>query len=109
MKSLTIGSHVLNWGAQTYVMGILNATPDSFSGDGILGHGDPVRVAVELAGRFLEAGALLLDVGGESTRPGSEPVSTEEEGRRIIPIIQALARDFPDALLSVDTYKATIA
>ena len=109
MHSLTVGSHVLNWGAQTYVMGILNITPDSFSGDGILVGGDAVQVSLEMAGRFVNAGALMLDVGGESTRPGSEPISADEESRRVIPIIKALAREFPDALISIDTYKAVVA
>ncbi len=109
MQPLTVGSHVLTWGAQTYVMGILNVTPDSFSGDGILGSGEPVQAALQMAGRFLEAGALLLDVGGESTRPGSQPVSMEEERRRVMPIVRALASEFPEALISVDTYKAAIA
>lgn len=109
MQPLTVGSHVLNWGTQTYVMGILNATPDSFSGDGILTSGDPLRFSLDMAARFLKAGALILDVGGESTRPGSEPVGVEEERRRVIPIIQALVREFPDVLISVDTYKAAIA
>ncbi len=109
MHPLRVGSHVLDWGAQTYVMGILNVTPDSFSGDGILANGDPIRVSVETARRFVNAGATLLDVGGESTRPGSEPVSVEEERRRVIPVIQALARELPQALISVDTYKAAIA
>lgn len=109
MDALSIGSHILDWGTQTYVMGILNATPDSFSGDGILTSGDPVRAALEAAGRFLKAGAIMLDVGGESTRPGSEPVGMEEESRRVLPIIRALAREFPEALISVDTYKAVVA
>ncbi len=109
MQPLTVGSHVLTWGAQTYVMGILNVTPDSFSGDGILAAGEPVRVALEMAGRFLKAGALFLDIGGESTRPGSEPVGPEEERRRVMPIVRALSSEFPEALISVDTYKAAIA
>src|SRR5512142_270046 len=109
MQPLTSGSHTLNWGAQTYVMGILNATPDSFSGDGILATGDPLRAAMEMAARFVQAGAQMLDVGGESTRPGSEPISAEEERRRVMPIIRALVRELPEAIISVDTYKATIA
>ncbi len=109
MHPLTIGSHTLNWGTQTYVMGILNATPDSFSGDGILAADDPLRVAMEMARRFVDAGALMLDVGGESTRPGSEPIDADEEQRRVIPIIKALAQELPDAILSVDTYKAAVA
>lgn len=90
-------------------MGILNVTPDSFSGDGILISGDPQRVSLEVARRFVEAGVDILDVGGESTRPGSEPVGVEEERRRVIPIVQALVREFPQTLLSVDTYKADVA
>ena len=109
MPSMQIGHRTLAWGSQTYVMGILNLTPDSFSGDGILMTGDPIRSSMELAGRFVEAGALFLDVGGESTRPGSQPVDQDEERRRVIPVIKTLAREFPDSLISVDTYKASIA
>ncbi len=100
---------MLTWGAQTYVMGILNITPDSFSGDGILASGEPVRASLEVAHRFVSAGALLLDVGGESTRPGSETVGAEEERRRVIPVVKALVREFPESLISVDTYKAVVA
>ena len=109
MKPLKIAGQELDWGFRTYVMGILNVTPDSFSGDGILASNDPLKVAMESAGRFAEAGALFLDVGGESTRPGSQPIEAEEERRRIIPVIKALAREFPQNLISVDTYKASIA
>ena len=109
MHPLTIGQHTLDWGSRTYVMGILNVTPDSFSGDGILVSGDTVGMALEQARRYVEAGALLLDVGGESTRPGSEPVEADEERRRVIPVISALVREFPDSLISIDTYKAVIA
>ena len=109
MKPLQIGDHFFEWGSRTYVMGILNATPDSFSGDGILAKGDPVQVSLELAKRFVEAGATILDVGGESTRPGSQPVEAAEERQRVIPIIKALAREFPHVLISIDTYKAVIA
>jgi dihydropteroate synthase len=90
-------------------MGILNVTPDSFSGDGILAGDNPLRSAVEAARSFVEAGAAILDVGGESTRPGSEPVGAEEERRRVIPVIQALARELPQAIISIDTYKADVA
>jgi dihydropteroate synthase len=109
VKPLEIENHLFDWGSRTYVMGILNATPDSFSGDGILAKGDSVQVSVELAKRFVEAGAIILDVGGESTRPGSQPVEAEEERERVIPVIKALAREFPDVLISIDTYKAAIA
>lgn len=107
--SLQIGPRVFEWGARTEVMGILNITPDSFSGDGLLSATQAVDAAVEQARRFLDAGATLLDVGGESTRPGSQTVSVEEELGRVVPVIDALAREFPQAVLSVDTYKAVVA
>jgi len=99
----------LAWGERTFIMGILNVTPDSFSGDGLLNAWDPPREAITQAQRFLQAGADILDVGGESTRPGSRPVTAEEEMQRVLPIIQAIARQFPEALISVDTYKAPVA
>ena len=108
-ESLQIGSHILNWGSRTYVMGILNVTPDSFSGDGILAKGDSVQAAVDQARQFLADGADILDVGGESTRPGSQPVNAGEEIERVIPVIETLAKEFPDALISIDTYKAKVA
>lgn len=119
-SSLQIGKHVFHWGSRTYMMGILNVTPDSFSGDGILaqsgGLSSPqgvskpeVEAAVQQAKEFLSSGADILDVGGESTRPGSQPVSTEEELERVIPVISAIAKEFPDALISIDTYKARVA
>jgi dihydropteroate synthase/2-amino-4-hydroxy-6-hydroxymethyldihydropteridine diphosphokinase len=96
------------FGTRTFVMGILNVTPDSFSGDGILQSANPVQAAVEQARGFVEAGADILDVGGESTRPGSRPVSQEEEMQRVIPVVEALAKEF-DILVSVDTYKSAVA
>jgi dihydropteroate synthase len=111
--SLQIGKHILHWGSRTYVMGILNVTPDSFSGDGILqGTGDKgqgARAAVEQAKEFLNYGADILDVGGESTRPGSQPVNADEEIERVLPVIEAIAKEFPDTLISIDTYKAKVA
>lgn len=107
--SLQIGSHTFDWGSRTYVMGILNITPDSFSGDGLMAYGDRIEQAVRQAEHFLKHGADILDVGGESTRPGSQPVSAEEELERVIPVIHALAGEFPDALISIDTYKAKVA
>lgn len=90
-------------------MGILNVTPDSFSGDGIIAKGDAVDFAVQQAAEFLEHGADILDVGGESTRPGSAPVNAEEEMERVIPVIDALHTNFPNAIISIDTYKARVA
>jgi dihydropteroate synthase len=107
--SLQIGNHIFNWGSRTYVMGILNITPDSFSGDGIIAKGDAVQFAVEQASDFLTGGADILDVGGESTRPGSQPVNAVQEMERVIPVIHEIAKKFPDALISIDTYKAKVA
>jgi len=90
-------------------MGILNITPDSFSGDGIIAKGDAVQVAIEHAKEFLANGADILDIGGESTRPGSQPVSVDEELERVIPVIQAIHKNFPEAMISIDTSKAKVA
>ncbi len=111
MKSdfLQVGNHIFNWGSRTYVMGILNVTPDSFSGDGIIAKGDAVQLAVEQARDFLANGADILDVGGESTRPGSQPVNADDEMERVLSVIEAIAKEFPDALISIDTYKAKVA
>jgi len=107
--SLQIGNHRLEWGSRTYVMGILNITPDSFSGDGLISKGDLLQVAVGQAKEFLANGADILDVGGESTRPGSEPVTTDEELERVVPVIREIAKEIPNALISIDTYKAKVA
>ncbi len=96
-------------GRRTLVMGILNITPDSFSGDGLAAAEDPRVAALRQAERFLKAGADILDVGGESTRPGAQPVSAEAERARVVPVIRALTERFPDAVISVDTYKAAVA
>lgn len=101
--------YLLPWKKRTYVMGIINLTPDSFSGDGLLARVDPVQAAVEQALQFIDAGADILDLGGESTRPGHNPVSAEEELSRILPVVKELARlDLP-VPISVDTYKAGVA
>lgn len=86
-------------------MGILNVTPDSFSDGGLFL--DPAA-AVEQAFRMAEEGADIIDIGGESTRPGSEPVSLEEEIERVIPVVRALAKEIP-LPVSIDTYKAEVA
>jgi dihydropteroate synthase len=90
-------------------MGILNATPDSFSGDGLLAREDAVRQALAQAEDFLAHGADILDVGGESTRPGAETVGEAEEIERVIPVIAALREAFPEVCISVDTYKSEVA
>lgn len=89
-----------------HVMGILNVTPDSFS-DG--GQFVSVEDAVSRAAEMLSEGAAIIDVGGESTRPGADPVSLQEETDRVLPVIEALTDQFPEALLSIDTYKPEVA
>ncbi len=106
--SLKIGSRVFQWGQRTYIMGVLNLTPDSFSGDGLLTKEDPPAAAIEQAAGFLDAGADILDVGGESTRPGAVPISASEELERVVPVIEALAARF-DTAISIDTFKAEVA
>ncbi len=92
------------WGERTYVMGIVNLSPDSFSGDGLA----VTEAAVAQGRRFVQDGADVLDVGGESTRPGAVPVSEEEEIRRIVPVIERLAAEVRIPI-SVDTYKYEVA
>ena len=95
-------------------MGILNVTPDSFSGDGILAlsgasETSEVEAAIRQVEEFLANGADILDVGGESTRPGSQAVTANEELERVLPVIEAITKQFPAALISIDTYKAKVA
>lgn len=99
------GGLELRWGERTYVMGVLNVTPDSFSGDGV---GDDVKAAVARAKRLADDGADIIDIGGESTRPGAEPLSADEELRRVIPVIERLAGELSTPL-SIDTYKSEVA
>ncbi len=98
------GNAVFTWGERTYVMGIVNVAPDSFSGDG-LGDAD---AAVAQGKRLVAEGADIIDVGGESTRPNYAPVSMEEELGRVLPVVERLARELP-VPVSIDTYKATVA
>ncbi len=106
--SLTLRGVTLAWGHRTYIMGILNVTPDSFSGDGLLQKADPVAGALARARAMLAQGADILDIGGESTRPGAAPVSAQEELQRVIPVIRALRAE-TQAILSIDTSKAVVA
>lgn len=115
LSPLSLAGRELQWNARTYVMGILNLTPDSFSGDGLLQSSlenpgsVPWNAAVlERARQFVQAGAEVLDVGGESTRPGAAPVSAAEEIERVLPAIRVLASEL-NVLISVDTYKAEVA
>lgn len=106
---MRIGKFTFDWGSRTYIMGILNVTPDSFSGDGLIANGDAVELATLQAKWMLDSGADILDIGGESTRPGSAPVTVDEELERVIPVIHSIHKNFPDALISIDTYKAQVA
>ena len=92
------------WGRRTYVMGIVNVAPDSFSGDGLSG----VEEAVARGQRMVEEGADIIDVGGESTRPDFTPVSVEEELRRVLPVVERLAGEL-SVPVSIDTYKSEVA
>ena len=108
MKQLKIGELVFDWGEKTYVMGIINVTPDSFSGDGLLDDDEWITRALFQGQQFALDGADILDIGGESTRPGSVAVNTEEELRRVIPVIEGLVKH-TNLPISIDTYKAVVA
>ena len=99
------GGSPLIWGRRTYVMGIVNLTPDSFSGDGLNGN---VPAAVQQAKRMEAEGADIIDVGAESTRPGSAPVSADDEAARLLPALAAICRAV-SIPVSVDTYKSRVA
>jgi len=107
--ALDLGDTQLVWGGRTYVMAIINVTPDSFSADGLAQPGaDIAGAALAQARRAADEGADILDVGGESTRPGAQPIGIAEELRRVIPAVAAIAREL--ALpISVDTYHAEVA
>jgi dihydropteroate synthase len=97
------------WGSRTFVMGVVNVTPDSFSGDGVMRAADWVAAAVARARQFVADGADILDLGGESTRPGGAPVPAAEEIARVVPAIRAIAAALPGVPISVDTFKAAVA
>ena len=118
LGELRIGPRLFRWGLRTYVMGIVNVTPDSFSGDGLLARagegsgGAPrsvVEAAVAQARRMVAEGVDVLDVGGESSRPGHEPIPVAEERSRVVPVVEALHDALPDVPLSIDTTKAEVA
>ncbi len=103
--SNTMTAPLFTWGERTWIVGILNLSPDSFSGDGL---SDP-DAALARATQMLRDGADALDIGGESTRPGFTPISAEEELRRIVPAIARIARELPRLPLSIDTTKPEVA
>jgi dihydropteroate synthase len=113
-----IGPRVFRWGVRTYVMGILNVTPDSFSGDGLLRSSDApagdaagaaVAAAVAQARSMADDGADILDIGGESTRPGHEPVDPADELGRVVPVVGAVRAALPDIPITIDTTKPAVA
>jgi dihydropteroate synthase len=102
--ALGVRGSELPWGERTYLMGIVNVTPDSFSGDGVLAPSDAIAHALEQHARSSD----LLDIGAESTRPGHVPVDEGTERARLIPVIEGVRRALPNAILSADTYKADV-
>ncbi|MBF8289049.1 MAG: Dihydropteroate synthase [Chloroflexi bacterium] len=116
LGSTRIGPRTFAWGTRTFVMGIVNVTPDSFSGDGLLaGRGapdtsaDPSAAAVRMATSMAEAGADLLDVGGESSRPGHTAVAAADEVARVVPVVRAIRAALPSIPISIDTTKVAVA
>jgi dihydropteroate synthase len=101
-----IAQQTFNWGSRTYLMGVINVTPDSFS-DG--GQFNSVAAACQQAAQFVQAGADILDIGGESTRPGATSVNSEQELERVIPVIQGIRQQGLEIPISIDTTKATVA
>jgi dihydropteroate synthase len=99
------GDMEFRWGERTFIMGIVNITPDSFSGDGL---GNDIDAALAQARRFIGEGADIIDVGGESTRPESAPISADEELERVMPLISKLAKE-ATVPISIDTYRSEVA
>jgi dihydropteroate synthase len=104
---LRIRGTTFGWGSRTFVMGIVNVTPDSFSGDGLLSQ--DLAATVAQAQRMADEGADILDIGGESSRPRHAEVPEEEELRRVIPAIRAIRAALPDVPISIDTIKTRVA
>ena len=109
-----IGPVTFAWGTRTFLMGILNVTPDSFSGDGLLAAradeaGDPVAAAVDRAVAIADEGADIIDIGGESTRPGHAAVDPDEERRRVVPVVTAIRERLAAMPISIDTTKLAVA
>ena len=110
------GPQTFRWGERTFVMGILNVTPDSFSGDGLLARSPNdgtgragVAASVAQARAMVAEGADILDIGGESTRPGHAEVDADEEARRVVPVVRAVRAELPEIPLTIDTTKPAVA
>src|SRR3954453_6139985 len=110
-EAMRIGSRSFDWTERTYLMGVINVTPDSFSGDGLLARGgeSTVVAAVAQARQMAAQGADLIDVGGESTRPGHQRISIDEEIERAVPVVHAIRKALPDMPISIDTTRAAVA
>jgi dihydropteroate synthase len=108
-RPIEIGPRTFAWGERTFVMGVLNVTPDSFSGDGVMSAGDPVGAATARAVAMVTDGADILDVGGASSRPGHAPVEVETEIGRVVPVIRAIAAVLPQVVISIDTTSPAVA
>lgn len=106
MVKYKFGPATFDFSQRPYIMGILNVTPDSFSDGGLYANPES---AIQRGLQMLTEGADIIDIGGESTRPGSERVSTDEELRRVMPVIEGLLERKPDAIISIDTYKSVVA
>ena len=104
--ALRLGARVFDWGTRTFVMGVLNVTPDSFSGDGVASDSEALRARIDA---LLDASPDIIDVGGESTRPGAADVSVDAEIGRVGPALETLRSSAPDIPLSIDTRKAAVA
>ncbi|HEU0243542.1 MAG TPA: dihydropteroate synthase [Candidatus Limnocylindrales bacterium] len=106
---LAVGPVTFHWGSRTFVMGVLNVTPDSFSGDGLLAADDPVAAAVRQAEAMVAEGADILDIGGASSRPGHATLDPAEETDRVLPVLRAVAAALPGTPLSIDTTSPAVA
>jgi dihydropteroate synthase len=110
-QPMRIGARTFSWSDRTYLMGVINVTPDSFSGDGLLagGRASAVDAAVAQARQMVADGADLIDVGGESTRPGHQRIPVEEEIARAIPVVREIRGALPGVPISIDTTRAEVA
>ena len=107
-ETVDLSRPLISWGLRSYTMGIVNLTPDSFSGDGLMNGQNVITGALRRCEAFLENGADILDFGAESTRPGFEEVEDQTEILRLMPVLKEVRRHFPKALLSVDSRKAAV-
>ena len=106
---MTNNFNKIEWGKKTYVMGIINLTPDSFSGDGFLSEKINNKNALNKVEEFLKEGADIIDIGAESSRPGYQPISASDEIERLLPVLKTIKKANLECIISVDTYKPKVA